>query len=318
MRLGIMLPAMGDDIGSVNIGNISNIIDATVEQARQAEDLDVRSVWFPQRFDYDSIALAAVVGREVPGVTVGSAAVPIIGRHPLLVGALAQTAQAATGGRFQLGIGLGAKDLLAPVFGRVEDRPITHLREFLTALRALLDHGEVDFGGETLTARTPWPSPVPGAEPSVPVLVAAMGPQALRVAGELADGTLPLLAGPTTLAEHLVPTINKAADRAGRPQPRIVALVAGVVTGAVDEVRAKAYQQMQFYESIPSYRRVLDLEGADRAGDLAVIGSEEQVAEQVRRYVGAGATELVFTHTDVGGAEDQLRTWRLLGQLVVG
>ncbi|MGH4022241.1 MAG: TIGR03564 family F420-dependent LLM class oxidoreductase [Pseudonocardiaceae bacterium] len=307
MRIGIVLPSTG--------GNITNIVDATVEQARHAEDLDVRAVWFGQRFDYDSIALAAVVGREVPGVTVGSAAVPIIGRHPLLVGSLAQTAQAATGGRFQLGIGLGSKDFLAPLLGGVEDRPIAQLREFLTALRTLLDTGEVDFGGETLTARTPWPSPVPGAEPPVPVLVAAMGPQALRATGELAEGTLPFLAGPKALAEHVVPTINKAAARAARPQPRIVALVAGVVTGAVDEIRAKAYDQMQFFEPMPSYRRILDREGADRAGDLAVIGSEEQVAEQVRRYFDAGATEVVFTQTGLGGAEDQLRTWRLLGQL---
>jgi F420-dependent oxidoreductase-like protein len=293
----------------------TNLVDFTIAQAGTAAELGIRSGWFGQRFDYDSVALAALVGRAVPGLRVGTSAVPIIGRHPILLGNLAQTAQAATGGRFQLGIALGARDLMRQVIGAAPDQQVAHLREFLTALRPLLDTGDVDFAGELVTARTPFPSAVPGARPAPPILVAAMGPKALRVAGELADGTLPYLAGPRTLADFLVPTITEAADAVGRPRPRVVALVPGVVTDNVSETRARAYREMEFYESVPSYRAVLAREGVERAGDLAVIGSAEQPTEQIHRYFEAGATEVVVCQTEFAGTDDQLRTWQLLGEL---
>jgi F420-dependent oxidoreductase-like protein len=178
---------------------------------------------------------------------------------------------------------LGIRDLMRQVIGAAPDQQVAHLREFLTALRPLLDTGDVDFAGELVTARTPFPSAVPGARPAPPILVAAMGPKALRVAGELADGTLPYLAGPKTLADFLVPTITEAADAVGRPRPRVVALVPGVVTDNVSETRARAYREMEFYESVPSYRAVLAREGVERAGDLAVIGSAEQLTEEIHR-----------------------------------
>lgn len=310
METGISLPQPPSDSPAV-----SNLVDTAVEQARQAHELGVRSAWFGQRLDYDSIGLATVVAREVPGLAVGSSAVPIIGRHPLLVAAQARTAQAATSGRFQLGIAVGAGSYLDPVLGTVTRRPIRHLREFLTALNPALRTGAVDFAGDIVTARTPQPSDLPGAQPPPPVLVAAMGPQALRVTGELADGTLPFLAGPKTLAKHLVPTLSEAATAAGRPAPRVVTLVAGAVASDPDEVRARAYRVMAFYEAIPSYRAVLDREGVARAADLALIGTAAEVADGLRRYADAGATEIVLAQTGLVSADDQRRTYELLGSL---
>ncbi|NYI88686.1 F420-dependent oxidoreductase-like protein [Amycolatopsis endophytica] len=288
----------------------TNYVDAILEQAKQAAADGVGSLWFGQRFDYDATALAALVGREVPGVRVGTSAIPIFGRPPLLVSALAQTAQAATHGNFQLGLALGAKRFVEGGFGLPYERPITRLREFLTVLRELFTTGTADFHGEVLTAAPPIPTALAGAEPP-PLLVAAMGPQALRVTGELADGTLPFLAGPKTLETEIVPAITAASAA----PPRVIAFVAGAVTNDVERVRANAVEQLAFYEGIPSYQRVIGLEGATRAGELAVIGDEETVAAQVRRYFDAGATEVVFIQTDLGGAEDQRRTWEFLGGL---
>ncbi|MFE7511499.1 LLM class F420-dependent oxidoreductase [Streptomyces sp. NPDC057540] len=290
-------------------------IDDTVRLAREARDAGLHSAWFGQTFAYDSPSLAAIVGREVPGLQVGTSAIPVFGRHPLLVSSQAQTAQAATGGRYHLGLALGTRHLTETGFGLPYERPIRLLREFLTALRPLLETGEADFHGELLTATTPYSAAVPGARPTVPVLVAAMGPQALRVSGELADGVLPFLAGPRALAEHVVPAVTAAAEAAGRPAPRIVALVPGVVTADVEGVRERAAEAHALYERIPSYQRVIELSGAARAADLAVIGDEETVAAEVRRYREAGATEVVFTSTDLGGEEDRVRTWKLLGEL---
>ncbi|MFJ6865053.1 TIGR03564 family F420-dependent LLM class oxidoreductase [Streptomyces termitum] len=354
-------------------------VDTLVELAHEARDAGLHSAWFGQTFGYDSPSLAALVGREVPGLHVGTSAIPVFGRHPLLVSSQAQTAQAATAGRYHLGLALGRVRKLPPGprrparsprggtpsrtgrdpqyiqyggsrparrehapdaagralrahgrtfrtrpgtrhltetgFGLPYQRPIALLREFLTALRPLLDTGEADFHGELLTATTPLPAAVPGARPPVPVLVAAMGPQALRVSGELADGILPFLAGPRALAEHIVPAVTGAARAAGRPAPRIVALVPGAVTADPEAARRRAADVLGFYETIPSYRRALALSGVDRAADLAVLGDEEAVAAEVRRYTDAGATEVVFTATDLGGEADRRRTWSLLGEL---
>jgi F420-dependent oxidoreductase-like protein len=306
MTLGVALP-------------LHNRVDRTVRLAREAHEAGLRSAWFGQTFAYDSPTLAAIVGREVPGLHVGTAAVPVFGRHPLLLSSQAQTAQAATGGRYHLGLALGTKHLTEAGFGIPYERPIARLREFLTALRRLVETGSADFHGELLTATTPLPAAVPGgAEPPVPLLVAAMAPQALRASGELADGILPLLAGPRALAEHIVPAVTTAAESAGRPAPRIVAFVPGVVTADVETVRETATETLTFYEQFPSYQRVIGLSGGTRAADLAVIGDEETVAAEVRRYREAGATEVVFTATDLGGEEDRRRTWKLLGELANG
>ncbi|RII18444.1 F420-dependent glucose-6-phosphate dehydrogenase [Streptomyces sp. YIM 130001] len=300
-------------------GSEPTSIDDTVLRAREAAATGLTSGWFAQTLGYDSATLAAIVGREVPELQVGSSAIPVFGRHPLIVSSQAQTAQAATGGRYHLGLGLGAKALVESAFGIPHERPIRLLREFLTALRGLLATGTAEFQGELLTANTPRPARVPGGtEPPVPLLVAAMGPQALRVTGELADGTLPFLAGPKALEEHVVPALTKAAEAAGRPAPRVVALVPGVVTSDPDAVRERAATEFAFYDTIPSYQRVIALSGAERAAHLAAIGDERTVADAVRRYRDAGATEVVVTATELGGDADRKRTWQLLGELAAG
>ncbi|MFI9510935.1 TIGR03564 family F420-dependent LLM class oxidoreductase [Nocardia sp. NPDC052566] len=307
-RIGIALSPFALDA-------TANAVDAAVEYGREAADAGVRSVWLGQLFTHDSISVAGIVGREVPELEVGTSVVPIAGRHPLLVSSQAQTAQAATHGRFTLGVGLGAAEIAQAAYGGTYDRPIVRLREFLTALRSLFDTGSAEFRGETLTAAPPLPAAVAGATPSAPILVAAMGPQALRVTGELADGTLPYLVGPKALAEHIVAPITEAAAAAGRPSPRIVAVVPALVTADPAAARAAAEAQMGFYNDIPSYRRVIELSGAASAADLAIIGDEERVAAGLAAYFEAGATEIVVGNTDLGTDADRLRTWKLLGEL---
>ncbi|MFE9886228.1 LLM class F420-dependent oxidoreductase [Streptomyces scopuliridis] len=305
MTVGVVLNTTGP----------GNQIDATVRLAQEAAAAGLRSAWFGQVLGADSPQLAAIVGREVPGLQVGTSAIPVFGRHPLVVAGQALTAQAATHGRYHLGLALGTKLLTEGAFGIPFERPVARLREFLTALRQLTETGTADFRGELLTAHTPLPARVPGAEHGVPLLVAAMGPQALRASGELADGILPYLAGPRALAEHIVPAVTAAAVAAGRPAPRIVAFVNAVVTDDVDAVREKATEQFAFYEQIPSYARVIGLSGGERAADVAVIGDEKTVAAEVRRYRDAGATDVVFSGTDIAGDADRRRTWALLGDL---
>ncbi|KZM73616.1 TIGR03564 family F420-dependent LLM class oxidoreductase [Nocardia terpenica] len=292
----------------------ANAVDGAVAIGRDIVELGLSSLWFGQGYSHDTIALAAVVGREVPGLEVGTSAVPIQARHPLLIASLAQTAQAAAHGRFSLGLGLGSA-WISESYGADFVRPAARLREFLTALTSVLDTGSADFRGEMLTAVTPMSAAVAGATPRLPVLVAAMGPQALRVTGELADGTLPFLAGPRALADHIVTPLTRAAERAGRPRPRIVALVPGVVTSDIPAARRAAEEHTTFYDDIPSYARIIELSGVSRAADLVVLGDEDTIAARIQEYFDAGATDVVFTQTDLTTPEDQRRTWKLLGEL---
>src|ERR1700712_5537897 len=135
----------------------SNVVDDVIAQARRAFDVGVRQIWLAQRFDYDAISLAGLVGAAVPGIGVGTFVVPINPRHPLIVAQLAQTAQAATHGNFSLGLGLGARLIERPAFGSDWTNVITRLREHLTILRSVFDTGSVDFNGSEISASPTWP-----------------------------------------------------------------------------------------------------------------------------------------------------------------
>ncbi|WP_173869546.1 TIGR03564 family F420-dependent LLM class oxidoreductase [Streptomyces albus subsp. chlorinus] len=294
---------------------MTNLVDRAVELAHEVVGAGVQTVWFGQASDYDAPQLAALVGRAEPRVHVGTSVVPMYPRHPLLLAAAAKTAQAATAGRFRLGVGLGARTVLEPQFGLAYPPQIRHLREYLTALRPLLDGDDSVFEGETLASRPVGSTAVAGASPAIPVLVAAMGPRALAAAGELADGTIPFLAGPRTLAERIVPVITEAAAAAGRPAPQIVAGVPAVVTDDAAAARERVSAALGFYDSIPSYRKVIATEGLSRAADLLVAGDEDTVVAGLRRYLDAGATEVMLTHTDLFDAEDRARTWSVAQRL---
>jgi F420-dependent oxidoreductase-like protein len=292
----------------------NNLVDDMVAQASRAYDLGVRQVWLGQQHDFDAIALAALVGAAVPGLGVGTSVVPINPRHPLIVASLAQTAQAASQGNFSLGLGLGAHAPERQAFGMSWPNTITRLREHLMVLRSIFDTGAVDFSGSEISAHPGWPVRVAGGTP-VPVFVAAMGPKALQVTGELADGTLPYLAGPRTVAEFIEPAIAKSAADAGRPKPRIIAEVPAVVSDNINAATEFAAQKLRFYEVIPSYMNVIAREGVASAADLAAVGSAESVRRQLQSYLDAGATDVVLSPLAWTGAAAAEEIWAVAASL---
>jgi len=291
-----------------------NVVDDVVAQATRAYDLGVRQVWLAQQFDHDAIALAGLVGAAVPGLGVGTSVVPINPRHPLIVASLAQTAQAASHGNFSLGLGLGAHEPERQAFGSLWPNTIQRLREHLTVLRSIFDTGSVDFTGDEITAQPEWPVRVAGGTP-IPIYVAAMGPKALQVTGELADGTLPFIAGPRAIAEFIEPTIAKAAADAGRPKPRVIASVPVLVSDDVEAARNFAAEQLAFYAKIPSYEKVIAREGVDSVADLAVVGPAESVKRQLQSYLDAGATDVVLSALDRASVAQAEALWAVAASL---
>jgi F420-dependent oxidoreductase-like protein len=184
----------------------------------------------------------------------------------------------------------------------------------LTVLRSIFDTGTVDFHGDEFTASPEWPVNVPGGAP-IPIYVAAMGPKALQVTGELADGTLPYLAGPRTIAEFIEPTVAKAAADAGRPKPRIVAGVPVVLSDDADAARSVAAEQLAFYETIPSYQKVIAREGVDSVADLAAVGPAESVIRRLKSYLDAGATDVVLSPIDPSQTAGSEELWSVAAAL---
>ncbi|MGC4935289.1 TIGR03564 family F420-dependent LLM class oxidoreductase [Gordonia sp. DT30] len=307
MATGIALPPLAND------PSVTNIVDRAIELGGELADLGIDSAWFGQPYSYDALTLAALLGRAVPGLRVGTSAIPIHPRHPINLASAAKTAAAATHDRFELGVALGTP-ALGSVYGVELPPPAAALRDHLRALRPLLDGSDEAVEGPTLRSAPPLPTAVPGVSAPIPLLVAAMGPRTLAVTGELADGTIPFLAAPAVIREHIAPVIRDAAAAAGRPAPRIVAAVPALATDDVAPARAAARSAASFYETIPSYQRVLELGGFDSAGDVFVIGDEAAVADGLQEYLDAGATDLIVTQTDIVGEETRQRTWHAVGK----
>ena len=276
-------------------------IDALVEAARDAADAGFASMWLAQAAGIEAMTAIAVIGREVPGIELATAVVPTYPRHPIVMAQQALTAQAITGGRFVLGIGLSHAPLIESSYGYSFERPARHMREYLEALLPLMRDGSVDYEGETLTARSALD--VRGASP-VPVVLAAMGPKMLELAGGMADGTVTFMTGPKTLATHVVPSIRAAAERAGRPAPMIAAAMSVTVTDDLADARARVGERYTTIAALPSYRAMLDREGAGSAADIALLGDEDAVRDQIGSLGEIGITDLVVA---ANGTEDEVR-----------
>lgn len=292
-------------------GRSENSVDDLIASARHARDLGL-GFSIPQLLDLDAMTALAVVGREVSGLDVGTAVVPTYARHPVVMAMQALTAQAATEGRFTLGIGLSHPSIVAGAFGLPYSRPVRHMQEYLEILTRLLHDGDVEYEGELYSARSITPMKLAGAA-APKVLVAALGSQMLRVTGRIADGTTLWMTGPRTVAEHIVPTITHAADEVHRAPPQVVVGLPVSVTANVERSRARAAIEYSWYGTLPAYRAMLDKEGAGGPADIAIIGDEEAVAQQIRALGQVGAT--AFRASVFGSDEERKRTFALLGEL---
>jgi len=289
----------------------SGTIDDVVEQAERARQAGFASAGASQIFGYDAMTLLALVGSRVPDIELMTAVVPIQPRHPMVMAAQALTVQAATGGRFTLGIGLSHRIVVENMWGVSWDNGALRMREYLEALMPMLHGQQVAFEGKTVKAATMGPLDVKAPPPQV--LVAALGPKMLDLAGRVADGTVTWMTGPATIGSHIVPGITAAARAAGKPEPRVVVALPVSVTNDPDGARAKADASFAMYGQLPSYRAMLDREGAAGPGNVAIVGDEKEVATQLERLADAGATD--FAASAFGSADEVKHTFALLSEL---
>jgi F420-dependent oxidoreductase-like protein len=261
-----------------------------VHEAQSLEARGFAAAWLVHVFEFDAIGTLALIGRETQRIELGTAVVPTFPRHPFTMAQQALTAQVATRGRFTLGIGLSHRIMMENMLGFSWDTPARHMREYLSVLTPLLEGQPAAFHGDLYQVNAALQFP---GVARVPLLVAALGPVMLRLAGQFADGTVTWMTGPRTLETYIGPRIRQAAQEVGRPAPRVVAGLPIAITNAPDQAREVAREVFAIYGTLPSYQAMLAREGVSGPADIPLVGDTATVEAELRRLAEIGVTDLL-------------------------
>ncbi len=289
-------------------------LDGLLARFRRAEQAGFQTAWVASLFGFDALTLAALAGRETGRIEIGTAVVPTFSRHPVYMAQQALSTQAATGGRFVLGLGPSHRVVIEDMLGLSYEKPARHVREYVTIVKALLEQGQARFQGRVYRVNAGLN--VTGGS-ACPVLLGALGPIMRRIAGRLADGTITWMTGPRTLGEAIVPDLRAAAREAGRPAPRVVVGLPVAVTSDPDAAREAAAKAFAMYGTLPSYRAMLDAEGVEDPAELLVAGDESAIERSLERLASAGATDFnaaIFPFGEEPG-ESMRRSFDALAEL---
>lgn len=281
MRIGIngsSLIATGAPLGQL------------VDHAAQAEADGFSTYWLAQLAVPDALTAIALMGASTSTMEIGTAVIPTWPRHPLMLAAQALTVQEAIGPRLILGIGLAHKSSIEGTLKIPFATPAKHMDEYLQVLLPALTDRKVSFTGDIWSAETDGIGGAASVEAPT-VMLAAMGPRMLQLAGERTAGSILWLSGPKAIAEQIKPALDQAAADAGRPAPRIVASVPVCVTSKPDDVKGMVAALLAGYNDLPSYRGVMDTEGAGGPADVSLIGSEDDVRAGLAAFADAGTTD---------------------------
>lgn len=298
LRVGIMV--------GPERGRYGTKVDRLLRDARWAEDAGLASMWIPQIPDeFDALVAAALVGNATERIEIGTAVVPVQPQHPIALARQALSAQAACGGRLSLGLGVSHHWVVDSMLGIPYEHPLATMSDTLDVLDAALG------GPATVKVRNDRfevDCPLDVTDLPTPVLLAALGPKMLDLAGSRTDGTILWLADERAIGTHVAPRITAAASAAGRPAPRIIAGVPVCVCAddEVGEALARTNRLLSEAEVSPNYQRLLDHGDATEVGDLLAAGSEDAVAARLRAYGDAGATDVNVRVVPIGDTRDQL------------
>ena len=282
-------------------------LDAIVTDIGQSEVAGFASYWLAQTALADSLAVLAIAGRATSNIELGTAVVPTWTRHPEVMAAGALTAQAASNGRLVLGIGLAHQPSVEGRWGMKWERPVKHMSEYLAILDSLLETGTASLQGEVWSLEQ-QATLMTDVKPLV--MVAALGEQMLKMAGKRTDGTILWCVGPKTLEQQIVPIINDAATKAGRPTPRVVCSLPVCVTDDVRPTTEFVGKMLEGYATLPSYRSMLDIEGVRGVEEISLIGDEDTVNAGLDAIAAVGATD--FTAVVIPDKDGPARTMDLL------
>ena len=297
------------DIGINGSGLLANpnLGTMTADIAAYEED-NFASYWLAQTGGVDALTVFAAHGDTGSSMHLGTAVIPTWTTHPQVLAGQALTTQAAVGGRLVLGLGLAHEPSVTGRWKMKWERPVRQMMDFLDVLQPLLADGAVNHDGYFWS----YEGEIPLLEgPKPKVMIAALGEQMLKLAGARTNGTILWCVGPKTVAGHIAPAINAAAEKAGRDQPSIVCSLPVWVTDDPEPARGFIAKMLSVYAELPSYRRMLDIEGLHGLGELSLVGSEAEITDRIAAIAESGATD--FTAVPMGGNPDEIaRTKEIL------
>jgi F420-dependent oxidoreductase-like protein len=277
-----------------------------VAAAQAAEAAGFASVWFPQvPDDFDAMTAVALMGAATARIELGTAIVPLQSRHPVAMAQQSLSTQAVCEGRFTLGLGPSHHWIITDMLGLPYEKPARLTRNYVEVLNAAFaGPGPVDVENDDYRVHNPLDiTDIEGPR----ILLAALAPQMLKIAGELAAGTILWMADERAIGDHVLPKITSAATGAGRPAPRIVAgvPVALCANDDVDDARAWANQALGHAEYSPNYIRLLEQGDATDVGDLLAAGDEAAVLNRLRSFRDVGVTDLAVRVLPWGSSRDE-------------
>ena len=294
----------------LNLPKLGYLLDTTVlqrgvpaisDEARLLRDLGIDSLWVPQRpVSFDAITLAAYLGATVRDLEIGTAVVPIFRHHPIALAGQAVVAQAACPGGFTLGIGLSHRQIVEEILGIPYERPVSRLEDYLSVVTSVL------AGQDSRWIGTP-------PAPRVPILLAALGPRMLSIAGSTCDGVITWMVGPRTLALRIVPALRNSAKRSERDVSRVVALLPVCVTDDTESARTRMVGVLGGQMEYESYQKSLAWEGGELA-EMGIVGREDQVSEKLLGLHASGVTDVVVI--GIGSEAESKRTRNLIREML--
>ena len=313
MRIGLMI--------GPERGRYRTKVERLQADARWAEEVGLATVWIPQIPDeFDALTAATMVGAATTRIEVGTAVVPVQPRHPIALAQQVLSVQAVCEGRLTLGLGVSHHWVIDEMLGLPYERPVPTMRSYLDVLdRALAGPGPVDVENESFRVHNPLD--ITDITPT-PVLLAALGPRMLALCGERTAGTILWMADERAIGSHVVPTLTRAAEAAGRPAPRVVAGIPVCLCGddEIDAAVARTNRILAEAEVSPNYQKLLDHGDARNVGDILAAGSESTIVKRLRGFADAGVTDVSVRVVPIGDGREELiasskRTRQLLASL---
>ncbi|MDP7706873.1 LLM class F420-dependent oxidoreductase [Mycobacterium sp. TY815] len=313
MRVGVMIGA--------ERGDMARKVAKLVADIEWAEAAGLDTAWMPQvPDDFDCLTMVSLMAAHTSRIELGTAVVPLQAQHPIALARQALSVHAVATGRLALGVGPSHHWIIRDMLGLAYEKPAAYTRDYLQVLNAAITGpGPVDVENDSFAVHSPT---VLAADPPMPVLVAALGPVMLQLAGELADGTVLWMADERAIGDHIAPKITKAATDAGRPAPRIVAGIPVCLCAPAEVAAAKerANRILGEAEVSPNYQRLLERGDARDVGDLCAAGDPEQILARMRRFADAGVTDLSVRLLPIGDTRDELvaskrRTREMIAEL---
>lgn len=299
MRLGMMV--------GPERGRYATKVDKLIADAQLAEEQGFSTVWIPQiPDDFDALTAAALVAANTSRVEIGTAVVPIQPRHPIVMAHQALSVQAVAQGRLALGLGVSHHWVIDEMLGLPYEKQAAHMRAYLEVLAASFSGpGMVTVENDFYRVNNPMDIT---DLPPMRVMVAALGPVMLRLAGERSDGTILWMADERAVEHHVVPNLEKGAAAAGRPMPRIVAGIPVCLCAddEIDAAKARTNRILSEAETSPNYQKLLDTGDAMQISDILAVGSEAAIEKRLRAFADAGVTDVSIRVVPIGNGREEL------------